>query len=141
MVVTLRRFTQGRVATLGVVGGSAATRVALAVLLLAVVAGCATRNPDATPVPRVTIENRSGKPVDIVSFSPRDGTSVTQATLADGGTFGSEPAGTRCDNDISYFVVAAGRRVATLDRPGCIGGTLVITPQMLLAPDGDATGK
>lgn len=124
---------------LGVMARFAATSAALAILLLSVVAGCATGNSDPTQVPRVTIQNDSGKPVDIVGFSHRDGTSTKVTTLGDGGTFDSEPAGAQCDDDYSYFVEAAGRRVATLDRPGCIGGTLVITPQMLLTPDLDTT--
>ncbi len=124
---------------LGAMDPSAAIRVALIALSLAVVGGCTTPNPNATSVPRVTIENRSGKPVDIVSFSHRTGTSVTQTTLADGGTYGSEPAGAECDDEESYFVEAAGRRVATLTRPGCTGATLVVTPEMLLAPSVDPT--
>ena len=112
---------------------------ALAFLLLSVVAGCATGSPDRTQVPRMTIENDSGKAVEIVGFSHRNGTSTKVTTLGDGGTFGTEPAGAECDNDYSYFVEVAGRRIATLDRPGCIGGTLVITPQMLLPPHLDST--
>ena len=113
---------------------SAAIPAALAILLLTVGAGCAPSNLNPTPVPRVTIENNSGRPVDVFSFSHRTGTSVKQTTLGDGGTFGSEPAGAECDAEVSYFVVAGGRRVATLDRPGCTGAMLVITPDMLLAP-------
>ncbi len=112
---------------------------ALAFLLLSVVAGCATGSANPTQVPRVTIENDSGKPVDIVGFSHRYGTSTKVTTLGDGGTFGSEPAGAQCDDDYSYLVEVAGRRVATLDRPGCIGGILVITPEMLLTPQLDTT--
>lgn len=112
---------------------------ALAFLLLTVVAGCVTGTLDPTPVPRVTIENDSGKSVDIVGFSHRTGISTKVTTLGDGGTFATEPAGARCDPDYSYFVEVASRRVATLDRPGCIGGTLVITPQMILAPPLDTT--
>lgn len=120
-------------------GRSATISAALAFLLLSVVAGCVTGRADPTRVPRVTIQNDSGKPVDIVGFSHRNGTSTKVTTLGDGGTFDAEPAGARCDADYSYFVEVAGRRVATLDRPGCIGGTLVITPQMLLAPPLETT--
>ena len=117
----------------------AATCAALAFLLLLVVVGCATGGRDRTPVPRVTIQNDSGKPVDIVGFSHRSGTSTKVTTLGDGGIFDTEPAGAECDDDYSYFVEVAGRRVAAIDRPGCIGGTLVITPQMLLTPHPDTT--
>ena len=110
---------------------------ATAVLALAVVAGCVTASPGQTQVPHVTIRNDSGKPIDIVSVSHRDGTSTDVTTLTVGGTFESEPAGSQCDDDYSYFVETAGRRVATLTRPGCTGGTLVITAQMLLGPDLD----
>lgn len=91
---------------------------------VAVVAGCATASPNPSQVPRVTIQNDSGKPVDIVGFSHRSGTSTKLTTLRDGGTFDSEPAGAQCDDDYSYFVETAARRVATLIRPGCSGGTL-----------------
>lgn len=79
----------------------------------------------------MTIRNDSGQPVDIVGFSHRDGKLSNLTTLGDGGTYGSEPAGAQCDDEYSYFVEAAGRRVATLNRPGCIGRNLVITPEML----------
>ncbi|MEO8468182.1 MAG: hypothetical protein ABI573_00790 [Chloroflexota bacterium] len=117
----------------------AVSSTAAAFLLLSIVAGCATANRDPGQVPRVTIENDSGMPVDIVEFSHRNGTSTKVMTLGDGGTYGSEPAGGGCDDDYSYFVEVAGRRVAALIRPGCTGGTLVITPQMLLTPALDAT--
>jgi hypothetical protein len=122
-------------------GRSAAVRVSLVSLLLYVVAGCALGNAAATQVPLVTIENDSGRPVDIFSFSHRNGATIKQTTLVDGGVFGSEPAGARCEEDISYLVVAAGRQVATLDRPGCTGGTLVVTPRMLLEPDASTTDE
>ncbi len=115
-------------------GRFAVMPVAATFLLLFVVAGCASTSPDPSPVPRVTIRNESGQPLDIVAFSHRNGTLSKQTTLGDGGTFGSEPAGAQCDDEYSYFVEAAGRRVATLNRPGCIGGSLVITPEMLHAP-------
>ncbi len=82
----------------------------------------------------MSIQNDSGKPLDIVSFSHRTGTSTKLTTLADGGTFDSEPAGAQCDGEYSYFVEFAGRPVATITRPGCTGAILAITPQMLLAP-------
>jgi hypothetical protein len=69
--------------------------------------------------------------VDILSLSHRNGKLTRVMTLGDGGTFDSEPAGAECDDDYSYFVVSAGRRVATLNRPGCIGAKLVVTPEML----------
>ena len=116
-------------------GRFAVMSAAVTFLLLSVVAGCGTTSPDPNQVPRVTIQNDSGQPVDIVSFSHRNGNLSKVTTLGDGGTFGSEPAGAQCDDDHSYFVEAAGRRVATLDRPGCIGGTLVVTPEMLDTPD------
>lgn len=132
--VDLTKVGERGVAILGAMGRIVAIASALA-FLLSVVGGCATASPDPSPVPRVTIQNDSGKPVDIVGFSHRSGTSTKLTTLADGGTFDSEPAGAQCDDDYSYFVETAGRRVATLTRPGCIGGTLVIAPQMLLTPD------
>lgn len=109
----------------------------LALLVLFVGAGCGERNPNPTPAPVVMIENDSGQPVDVFTFSSRSGLTIKQTTLTDGGTFSSEPAGARCEPDPSYLVVAAGRRVATLDSPGCTGATLVITPQMLSAPEVD----
>ena len=118
-----------------VVGRFAVMPALVTFLLLSVVAGCASTSPDPSPVPRVTIRNDSGQPVDIVAFSHRNGTLSKQTTLGNGGTFGSEPAGAQCDDEYSYFVEAAGRRVATLNRPGCIGGTLVITPEMLHTPN------
>ena len=131
--------TDLEVVPLGAMGRLAVISAAAAFLLLSAVAGCATANRDPGQVPRVTIENNSGKPVDIVEFSHRNGTATKLTTLGDGGTYGSEPAGAECDDDYSYFVEAAGRRVAALNRPGCTGGTLVITPQMLLTPELDAT--
>jgi hypothetical protein len=104
--------------------------VAVAFLLL-VDAGCASTSPEPSPVPRVTIRNDAGQPVDILGFSHRTGQLSKETTLGDGGTFGAEPAGSHCDDDSSYFVEVAGRRVATLNRPGCTGGTLVITAEML----------
>ena len=111
----------------------------LAFLLVSLVAGCATGSAEPTRVPRVTIQNDSGREVDIVGFSHRTGTSAKVTTLRAGGTFDAEPAGAECDDDYSYFVELAGRRVATLDRPGCTGGALVITPHMLITPDPDTT--
>jgi len=129
------------VAVLGATGRLGAIYVARAFLLVSVVAGCATASPEPTRVPRVTIQNDSGTSVDIVEFSHRSGTSTKTMTLGDGGTYGSEPAGAECDAESSYFVEIAGRRIATLDRPGCIGATLVITPQMLLTPNVDSTAS
>ena len=112
----------------------AAARAVLALLVACVAVGCGTRNPDPTPAPVVTIENESGAALDIVAFSHRTGASIKQTTLANGGLFGAEPAGAECDDETSYFVEAGGRRIATLDRPGCVGARLIVTPEMLLAP-------
>jgi hypothetical protein len=116
---------------------SIARSVFLVCMLLTSIAGCGPSSPTArpTPIPVVTIENESGTAVDVFSLSARNGSAILQTTLADGGIFNSEPAGSRCDPDGSYFVVATGRRVATLERPGCTGGTLIITREMLTGPE------
>ncbi len=112
------------------------SRVLLAAMVAASVAACGPAGPapDPTPIPLVTIENRSGVPVQVFGTSPKTGDHL-ETTLAGAGDFGSQPAGSECDGEISYFVVASGRRIATLERPGCTGGTLVITPEMLTGPE------
>lgn len=88
-------------------------------------------SPDPAHKPQVTIENESGQSVDVFGSSHRSGKLTLLTTLTPGGSFGSEPAGAECDGDSSYVIQAAGREVARLDRPGCVGGTLVVTPEML----------
>lgn len=117
------------------IGRFAVMPAAVTFLLLSLVGGCAGTSPDPSSVPRVTIRNDSGQPVDIIAFSHRNGTLSKQTTLGDGGTFGSEPAGAQCDDEYSYFVEAEGRRIATLNRPGCTGGDLLITPEILHTPN------
>jgi hypothetical protein len=110
--------------------------VLLVCTVVASVVACGAAGPTAipTPIPVVTIENESGVAVDVFSLSAKTG-AILQATLADGGIYNAQPAGSRCDPEGSYFVVASGRRVATLERPGCTGGTLVITREMLTGPE------
>lgn len=102
-----------------------------AVLLppLILVAGCMFGGPGPVQKPQVNIENGSAETVDV--FSQLDGTLTLVTTLEPGGLFGSEPAGAECDSAVSYVVQVAGREVARLDRLGCVGGTLVVTPEML----------
>lgn len=94
-----------------------------------VVLGCAIGSRDSAQKPLVTIENGSGQSVDV--FSERNGHLTLVTILQPGELFGSEPAGAECDGDASYVIQVSGREVARLDRPGCIGGTLVVTPDML----------
>ena len=119
-----------------VTGGMLRSRFAIlsvALVLLAGVAGCTTPDPNATPRPAIEIQNTSGRPLDVFSLGPRGGQPVRVITLQDGQAFGSEPAGNECEAS-TYFVEAAGRRVATLDRMGCVGASLVVTPAMLTGP-------
>jgi hypothetical protein len=111
--------------------------VLLGCMVIASLAACGPDGPtpNPTPIPVVTIENESGVAVDVFSLSAKNGTAILQTTLADGGIYNSQPAGSQCDPEGSYFVVASGRRVATLERPGCTGGTLVITREMLTGPE------
>lgn len=117
------------------IGRRARVPAVLALLVMCVAVSCSTPSGQPTPAPVVTIENESGAALDIVTFSHRTGASVKQTTLANGGMYGAEPAGGECDDGTSYFVEAGGRRIATLDRPGCVGAHLVVTPEMLLAPE------
>jgi hypothetical protein len=104
-----------------------------AALVLLAAGGCTAPDPNATPKPAIEIQNTSGRPLDVFSLSPRGGQPVKVITLQDGQTFGSEPAGHECEAS-TYFVEAAGRRVATLDRVGCVGASVVVTPAMLSGP-------
>lgn len=104
-----------------------------ALVLLAAVGGCTTPDPNATPKPAIEIQNMSGRPLDVFSLSPRGGQPVRVITLQDGQAYGSEPAGNECEAS-TYFVEAASRRIATLDRMGCVGASLVVTPEMLTGP-------
>lgn len=110
--------------------------ILLACTVVASVGACGPAGPTPvpTPIPVVTIKNESGVPVEVFGTSPKTG-AILQTTLAAGGDFGSQPAGSECDAESSYFVVASGRRIATLERPGCTGGTLVITREMLTGPE------
>lgn len=118
----------------GVIGGvvrSLATPAAL--VLLTLLGGCTAPDPNATPKPAIEIQNTSGQPLDVFTLGPGGGQPVKEITLQDGETYGSEPAGNECEAS-TYFVEAAGRRVATLDRMGCVGASLVVTPAMLTDP-------
>ncbi len=112
---------------------SALATLSMALALLAVLGGCKVNDPNATAKPAIEIQNTSGQPLDVFSLSPRGGQPVKEITLQDGQLFGSEPAGDECEAR-TYFVEAAGRRVATLDRMGCGGASLVVTPAMLTGP-------
>jgi hypothetical protein len=107
--------------------------VLLVCAVVASIAACRPGRPAGNP-PVVTVENKSGVAVSVFSLSAK-GEAILQTTLADGGIYNSEPAGSQCDPDGSYFVMASGRRVATLERPGCTGGTLVVTREMLTGPE------
>lgn len=117
----------------GILRSPVATRLTALAALLAVLGACTSPVPNATSKPAIEIQNASGRPLDIFALSSRGGPPVKEITLQDGQIYGSEPAGNECEAT-TYFVEAAGRRVATLDRMGCVGASLVVTPAMLTAP-------